>query len=450
MASGQEAAKRGQGIDFSDKSFPFTEARIEQARRLVTDGTLDTDASGRRTWRDSSPGGRGLALVVNEKTGGAVFYFIGTGPEGRTVRRAIGDAAVVRLDEARTAVGRSRYDGTAAAMLAPRPKADAPAAVERTVGEVVAEMLDAHAEGRWLPGTRKRPPTERTVKFYRDLRKARLTPHEGLTLAEFAAALPGIFAAVREAAPIQANRLAQLARNLFAYAIDNDEWTGSNPAVGGPKTNRLTRSPEMPRTKTLTADWPKLAKAIEAEGQPWCDLFLTSILSLARMGAVCGMRWDELVLEGKEASWTIPAARMKGRKAEHRIPLGEIPELLAILRARRKLVPKDCPFVFSGRFGRPVSNYKDPWRRILERAKLDYEDRAKRPRPHDLRRTGGELLVTSGVSLPVVVRALGNAPSSASMVAKTYAIAADEAMRSAYSAISTKLKSISPRRRKTK
>ena len=47
-----------------------------------------------------------------------MLYFQGT-VNGRTVRRAIGDAENVRLEEARRAVGRLRYDRSAAGALAP-------------------------------------------------------------------------------------------------------------------------------------------------------------------------------------------------------------------------------------------------------------------------------------------------------------------------------------------
>jgi integrase len=423
QANGRDVFERGE--------MPFTEARIAQARRLVCDGELSTDGTGRRSWRDE--GCRGLVLVVNQRSGSAVLYFQGT-VNGSTARRAIGDADDVRLEEARRAVGRLRYDRSAAAALAPRPSRPAEGEMP-TVGAVVADMLDAHAAGRWLPGTRSRVPLPRTMKFYRDLRKARLTEHEPLLLVEFADKLPGVYAALRAEAPIQANRFLQLVRNLYGYAADRGLWTAANPAAGTSKVDRLTRTVERARTRILTdAEWRRLEKAMAADVPIWRDLFSMSLYTLQRMGAVRHMRWSDLTLTGRAAEWRIPAEWMKGRRQGHVVPLAELPAALVILRARRKAVPKDCAWVFPGADGEPIRNHDKAWRRLLEAAGLWHEDAEQRPRPHDLRRTGGARMTAAGVPLQTVTRALGDAASSAAMVARTYAVVADDALRNAFAA----------------
>jgi len=417
---------------FEGGTMAFTEARIEQARRLVCDGELATDGMGRRSWRDE--GCRGLVLVVNQRSGSAVLYFQGT-VEGRTVRRAIGDVENVRLEEARRAVGRLRYDQSAAGALAPRP-AEPVEAESPIVGSVVAEMLDAHEAGRWLPGTRSRVPLPRTMKFYRDLRKARLTEYEALSLVEFAGRLPAVYAELRAEAPIQANRFLQLVRNLYGYAADRGLWSAANPAIGTSRVDRLTRTAERPRTRIFTdAEWRRLDKAMAADVPIWRDLFSISLYTLQRMGAVSHMRWSDLTLTGRAAEWRIPADWMKGRRNGHVVPLAEVPEALLILRARRKVVPKDCPWVFSGADGEPIDNHDKAWDRLIRAAGLWHEDAEQRPRPHDLRRTGGARMTAAGVPLQTVTRALGDAPSSAGMVARTYAQVSDDTLRGAYAAV---------------
>jgi integrase len=423
QANGRDVFDRGE--------MAFTEARIAQARRLVCDGELSTDGTGRRSWRDE--GCRGLVLVVNQRSGSAVLYFQGT-VNGRTVRRAIGDADDVRLEEARRAVGRLRYDRSAAGALAPRPSRPAEGEMP-TVGVVVADMLDAHAAGRWLPGTRSRVPLPRTMKFYRDLRKARLSEYEPLLLVEFAEKLPAVYAALRAEAPIQANRFLQLVRNLYAYAADRGLWTAANPAVGTSKVDRLTRTVERARTRILTdAEWRRLEKAMAADVPIWRDLFSMSLYTLQRMGAVRHMRWSDLTLTGRAAEWRIPAEWMKGRRQGHVVPLAELPVALAILRARRKAVPKECSWVFPGADGEPIRNHDKAWHRLIRAAGLWHEDAERRPRPHDLRRTGGARMTEAGVPLQTVTRALGDAASSAAMVARTYAVVADDALRDAFAA----------------
>ena len=159
------------------------------------------------------------------------------------------------------------------------------------------------------------------------------------------------------------------------------------------------------------------------------------MLTLQRMGACRNARWSDITLTGPDACWRIPARWMKGRRSGHVVPIAKDQQLLELLRARRKAVPKSCEWVFPAPEGDgPVVTYKTAWKRILERAKLWSEDKDQRPRPHDLRRTGGERMTSAGVPLQIVTKALGDAPSSAGMVARVYAQVADAALQDAYAA----------------
>jgi integrase len=453
MGRARKAGGSGENGLFGGASFSFTESRIEAARKAVLEGAVGTDESGRRSWRDDDC--RGLSIVVNEKTGSSVFYFVGK-VNGQTVRRALGDADAVRLVEARQSIGRLRFDRSLAGALSPRAAAAAePTDTTPSVKGVVDDYLDAHESGRWLPGNRSRKPTDRTMSFYRDLRRAvmvekvrrkvkgtgeyQMVPGEDfeqLTLQAFADRLPAIHAALVKRAPIQANRAVQLWRNVFAYAADAGLWKGPNPAVGTGRADRLAKATEQPRQRVLTdAEAKRLDAAMKTDAPLWRHLFLFSMLTLQRMGAVCNARWEDIEINGKDAAWTVPKRWMKGRRSAHRIPLADNPQALEILRARRAMVPESCAWVFPAADGDgPVTTYKTAWKRILERAKLWSDDREQRPRPHDLRRTGGSRMVTAGVPLNVVTRALGDAPSSVGMVAATYAVVVDEALRDAFAA----------------
>jgi integrase len=270
------------------------------------------------------------------------------------------------------------------------------------------------------------------MKFYRDLRRATLTLHEGLTLKVFAEQLPDVFAALRERAPYQANRFSQLVRNLYGYVIDTGVWQGSNPAMGTGKANRLTRAPETHRTRFLTdTEYAKLTRAMDADDPVWRDLFQASVWTGQRMAAVANMRWDDIDL-GRDPAWRIPAKFMKGRKAGHTVTLNS--DAVAMLKARRKVVPSGIVYVFPAADGGTLPGWDKAWKRIIRRAGLWHEDKERRPRPHDLRRTAGARMTAQGIATPVVTKALGNSASSAGMVAKVYAQVADEALRDAFNA----------------
>ena len=443
----------GHGAPCRGRSFAFTESRVAAARKAANPD--DADAAGRRSWRDDTC--QGLTLLVNVNSGHAAYYYVGK-QNGQTTRKHIGDVDVTRLEEARQTVNRIRFDATFAATAAPRPAdrdEDADADQTPVVKAVLDDMLAAHAAGRWLPGSRSKAPSDRTVRFYADLRRAvrfdkvrRKRPNtdeyvvvdgedfEQFTLAAFAARLGDIFRKLQERAPIQANRALQLWRNLYAFAADSGLWTKANPAIGTGKADRLTKTPEVARTRTLTdAEWKRLDKAMSADAPLWRDLFTFSMLTLQRMGAVRNARWSDITLTSADACWRIPARWMKGRRSGHVVPIARDQHLLELLRARRKAVPKSCEWVFPAADGDgPVVTYKTAWKRILERAKLWSEDKEQRPRPHDLRRTGGERMTSAGVPLQIVTKALGDAPSSAGMVARVYAQVADAALQDAYAA----------------
>jgi integrase len=444
------------GAAYMGRSFAFTEARVAAACKAAS--LDDADASGRRSWRDD--GCQGLTLVVNVNTGTATYYFQGK-VNGQTTRKVIGDVDVVRLEEARQTVNRRRYDSTFAAAAAPRPaENDDAEPTDQTplVKAVMDDMLAAHAAGRWLPGTRSKVPTDRTMLNYANLRRAvmrdkvrRKKPgtedyrlvdgedFEQLTLTAFADRLGDIYGKLKARAPIQANRALQLWRNLYAYAADSKLWDRSNPTMGTGRTDRLTRTVEQPRQRVLTdAEAKRLDAALEADLPLWRDLFRLSLATLQRMGACCRARWDDITLTGKDAAWRIPAEDMKGRKGGHTVPLADIPEALELLRARRAAVPKGCPWVFPAAEGDDghARNYDKAWDRIIRRAELWTKDRTRRPRPHDLRRSGGSRMVEAGVPLVTITAALGNVPESAPMVARTYAIVPTEAVKDAFKAVS--------------
>jgi len=113
---------------------------------------------------------------------------------------------------------------------------------------------------------------------------------------------------------------------------------------------------------------------------------------------VLNARWEQFNLD--EAVWTKPAATTKQRRL-HRTPIsGAAVQLLRTIRLR---VPTNCPWVFPGDApDKPLQEIKRFWDDVRVQAQL--ED----VRIHDLRHTFASLLVSGGMSLPMIGKLLGH------------------------------------------
>jgi integrase len=193
--------------------------------------------------------------------------------------------------------------------------------------------------------------------------------------------------------PIQANRVGMLIRKMFNLAI-RWEMRADNPAVG------FFRNPEHPRERFL--DHTEIARLSEAlaehPNQRFANIIRLLMLTGARKGEVLTARWEQFNLD--RAVWTKPAATTK-QKRLHRAPISGA--TVALLRTIRASVPADCPWVFPGDAeGKPVQEIKRFWDDI--RAETDLSG----VRIHDLRHTFASLLVSGGMSLPMIGKLLGH------------------------------------------
>jgi integrase len=152
--------------------------------------------------------------------------------------------------------------------------------------------------------------------------------------------------------PETARRVRQRIRLVLERARVAGHQDGINPAdavgAGLPRQSRKTEHfasvpyvevPELLRRSRVSSGSGLVRLAFE---------FL--VLTAARTGEVIGARWVEI--DFREATWTIPASRMKARR-EHRVPLN--PRCIEILRLAHELQPKS-ELIFPGRRGKPLSN----------------------------------------------------------------------------------------------
>jgi integrase len=193
--------------------------------------------------------------------------------------------------------------------------------------------------------------------------------------------------------PIQANRVGGIIRKMFNLAI-RWEMRTDNPASG------FIRNPESPRERFL--DFEEIARLSQAladhPNRRGADVIRLLMLTGARRGEALNARWEQFDLN--RTVWTKPAATTKQRRL-HRAPISRA--AVALLRTVRERAPEGCPWVFPGDVdGQPLIEIKRFWDDIREMADLPGV------RVHDLRHTFASLLVSGGMSLPMIGKLLGH------------------------------------------
>ncbi|MEW6237547.1 MAG: site-specific integrase [Candidatus Omnitrophota bacterium] len=203
-----------------------------------------------------------------------------------------------------------------------------------------------------------------------------------------------------ERAPYQANRVLSLLSKIFEWArlMGYTKSGFENPARG------IKKFREEKRDRWITPDeLPRLAEAINEEKNIYAKTaFWLLLLTGLRLNELLSARWADIDLSREE--WRIPQTKA-GRI--HHVPLSAA--ALDILKS----IPKCSrnPFVFVGvKEGAHLVNIDKAWRRIKARAGLHDV------RIHDLRRTCGSWMASSGVSLPIIGKALNHSNQSTTAV----------------------------------
>lgn len=276
-----------------------------------------------------------------------------------------------------------------------------------TVADLVERYLDEHVtkqaadagkdirsmmEKLVLPAWGKRKAVDiRTGdvdKLLAEVAKGRARPSKAATKQKRMKALQGV-----RPTPGRANRLGCAIRKMFNLAIRWEIRT-DNPAAC------FIRNPENPRERFLDLkEIGRLSEVLAAhKNKPFADIIRMLMLTGARRGEVLNARWEQFDLDA--AVWTKPAATTKQRRL-HRTPISGA--LVQLLRTIRQRVPEDCPWVFPGQDPeKPVHEIKRFWDDVRAKAKLEGV------RVHDLRHTFASLLVSGGMSLPMIGKLLGH------------------------------------------
>jgi integrase len=159
--------------------------------------------------------------------------------------------------------------------------------------------------------------------------------------------------------PETADRVRGRIEALLDFAKVAGLRDGDNPARWDGHLAALLPAPKALKPTThhpalAYADVPDFVVALRAETSVEARALEVIVLTAVRLSEAIYARWGEVDLGSK--TWTIPAERMKRRKA-HVVPLSD--RVLAIfteLRSQRG-DPADTDFVFPGRFAdKPISD----------------------------------------------------------------------------------------------
>ena len=173
-----------------------------------------------------------------------------------------------------------------------------------------------------------------------------------------------MLAAIWNELPETSTRVKQRTQIVFDYAVAAGLRADNPVTAVGKALPRRSRLKE--HHKAVSYDGvPRAVVAIrQSTANMVTQLALEFIiLTAARTGEVRGMTWDEIDLQG--ATWTVPASRMKMRRA-HRVPLSG--RALEILREAQEL-GKGGPLVFPGTKGQTLSNMA--FTMLLRRLEID-------------------------------------------------------------------------------
>ena len=141
------------------------------------------------------------------------------------------------------------------------------------------------------------------------------------------------------------------------------------------------------------------------------------LLTGARRGELLAAKWADVDLEA--SVWIKPASTTK-QAALHRVPLSAA--AVQLLTGMQAQAGDDAEWIFPARGGGHRPHINEAWIRVRKVAKLPGV------RLHDLRHTYASVLVSAGLSLPVIGSLLGH---STPVTTHRYAHLTDDPLRAA-------------------
>lgn len=193
-----------------------------------------------------------------------------------------------------------------------------------------------------------------------------------------------------------ANRIIALINSVFNFAIKHEYYTGTNPCFGIKKFRVFSRDRFLSKEELIA-----FFSAVEQEEELFKHFFQILLFTGARKGNVLSMKWADIDMDLKR--WRIPDTQTKNKEVNIVMLSNEVLEILKYRNEANKKLQPPSLFVFQG--DGKEGYLKDP-KRAFERIRkrMGKDD----IRMHDLRRTLGSYMAISGVSLPIIGKALNH------------------------------------------
>jgi integrase len=222
-----------------------------------------------------------------------------------------------------------------------------------------------------------------------------------------------------------ANRTMAVLSGMFSECAKAFGMAGYNP-VREVRKEKEEACDVWLNAEELAAVWT----AMEKQSELIQDLVKLALFTMQRRSTLLTMRWDEVQLPFK--TWTIPAAKMKGKK-QHAVPLS--PQAMEILNRRREGAPEG-EWVFatdsaSGHLEEPKKAIAAIWKAAGVKAFT----------LHDLRRTAATWAVDKGASYPNVAALLAHKRKD---VTGIYAKETADGMRKAVEIVGKEIMAVVP------
>ncbi|MBI5922330.1 MAG: tyrosine-type recombinase/integrase [Betaproteobacteria bacterium] len=267
-----------------------------------------------------------------------------------------------------------------------------------TTAGTVEQLCDEYYN-RTVLGRVKRP------EFVREILDNDLIPRIGrIRIAEVKPLdIDGMIRAVVDrGSPVMANRVLQISKAVFDYAIRR-HWIEQNPAAAFRRTD--AGGEEKSRTRALSSDeLVKLFQALRDSGPIFTiyDLAIKLLLVTAvRKAELIEAPWAEFDLEADDPVWRLPAARTKTDR-DFTIPLPS-PAVEWLKEIKRTSVASDYVFPARRRAGKPTMSPE-----TVNWALSEVKHGLAPFTLHDLRRTARTHLAALGVAPHVAERCLNH------------------------------------------